>query len=137
MHDGDVGSASTVTAAISFVIACLVELRHDIGRLRRRFSPHRQVFATLAHPSFDVISGSLAAREFEFSPNAATVAAAGAVPATRETVIGAFDLVMTQTAQRTNNGLRVLTTVSLILLPATVIAGTLGMNMVPAFLLHT
>jgi len=60
-----------------------------------------------------------------------------AVQTTRETVIGAFDLVMTQTAQRTNNGLRVLTTVSLILLPATVIAGTLGMDMVPAFLLHT
>jgi len=105
------------------VIACLVELRHETGRLRRRLSPHRQVFAKLSHPSFDVTSGRSAAREFGILAERLAMAMQ-AVQTTRETVIGAFDLVMTQTAQRTNNGLRVLTTVSLILLPATVIAGT-------------
>jgi Mg2+ and Co2+ transporters len=60
-----------------------------------------------------------------------------AVHATRETVVGAFDVFMTQTAQRTNNDLRVLTTVSLTLPPATVVASTLGMNIMPKYMLHS
>lgn len=44
---------------------------------------------------------------------------------------------MTQTAQRTNNDLRVLTTVSLTLPPATVVASTLGMNIMPKYMLHS
>ena len=46
------------------IVARLIELRHDIGWIRRRLAPHRQIFATLAHPSFDVISVSSSAREF-------------------------------------------------------------------------
>jgi len=41
-----------------------------------------------------------------------------------------------QTAQRTNNVMRVLTVVALTLLPATLIAGILGVNMLPKYLLH-
>ena len=113
----------------------LVELRHDIGRLRRRLSPHRQIFATLAHPSFDVISGSSASRDFGILVDRLEMAVQ-AVDSTREMIVGAFDVFMTQTAQRTNNIMRVLTIVSLTLLPATLIAGVLGMNMLPHFLLH-
>ena len=113
----------------------LVELRHDIGRLRRRLSPHRQIFATLAHPSFDVISGSSASRDFGILVDRLEMAVQ-AVDSTREMIVGAFDVFMTQTAQRTNNIMRVLTIVSLTLLPATLIAGILGMNMLPKFLLH-
>ena len=108
----------------------LVELRHDIGRLRRRLSPHRQVFATLAHPSFDVISGSSASRDFGILVDRLEMAVQ-AVDSTREMIVGAFDVFMTQTAQRTNNIMRVLTIVSLTLLPATLIAGIMGMNMLP------
>ena len=117
------------------VITRLVDLRHDTSRLRRRLSPHRQVFATLSHPGFHGVSGSSAAREFEILADRLEMTVQ-AVHATSETIVGAFDLVMTRTAQRTNNGLRVLTAVSLILLPAAVIASTLGMNMVPQFMLH-
>ena len=94
------------------VIKKLVELRHDIGRLRRRLSPHRQVFASLSHPSFDIISGSSAAREFEILADRLEMAVQ-AVHTTRE-----------------------LTTVSLALLPAAAIAGILGMDMVPQGLRH-
>jgi len=52
-------------------------------------------------------------------------------------VVGAFDVFMAQTAQRTNNVMRVLTIVSLTLLPATLIAGILGVNMLPKYLLHS
>ena len=118
------------------VVARLIELRHDIGRLRRRLAPHRQVFATLAHPSFDVISGSASAREFEILADRLETAVQ-AFDSTREMVVGAFDVFMTQTAQRTNNVMRVLTIVSLTLLPATLIAGLLGVNMLPKYLLHS
>lgn len=118
------------------VIGTLVAMRHDIGRLRRRLSPHRQVFATLSHPSFDVISGSEAAREFEILSERLEMAIETA-DTTREMVVGAFDVFMTQTAQRTNEVMKVLTTVSVLLLPAAVIAGALGMNMLPKYLLQS
>src|SRR5664280_1693175 len=114
------------------VVGKLVELRHDIGRLRRRLSPHRQVFASLSHPSFDIISGSSAAREFEILAERLEMAVQ-AVHTTREMIVGAFDVV---TTQRTNHAIRVLTTVSLALLPAAAIAGILGMDMVPQALRH-
>src|SRR5664280_2920064 len=114
------------------VVGKPLELRHDIGRLRRRLSPHRQVFASLSHPSFDVISGSSAAREFEILADRLEMAVQ-AVHTTREMIVGAFDVV---TTQRTNHAIRVLTTVSLALLPAAAIAGILGMDMVPQALRH-
>jgi magnesium transporter len=73
------------------VVDRLVALRHDVGRLRRRLSPHRQVFATLSHPSFDVISGSAAAREFAILSDRLETAVQTA-DTTREMVVGAFDV---------------------------------------------
>jgi magnesium transporter len=66
-----------------------------------------------------------------------TSQAVQAVDSTREMVVGTFDVFMTQTAQRTNNVMCVLTIVSLTLLPATLIAGILGVNMSPKYLLHS
>ena len=49
-------------------------------------------------------------------------------------LIGTFDVHMTRTAQRTNDIVRVLTWTSVILLPAVVLAGIMGMNFkVPLF----
>ncbi len=108
----------------------LVGLRGELGRLRRRLSPHRQVFVTLAHPSFDVISGSSAAAEFGVLADRLEVALQ-TIDSTREMIFGSFDVLMSRTAQRTNDIMRVLTIVSVSLLPMTVIAGVLGMNSMP------
>lgn len=108
----------------------LVKLRAELGRLRRRLSPHRQVFVTLAHPSFDVLSESSAAAEFEVLAERLEVALQ-TIDVTREMILGSFDVVMSRTAQRTNDIMRVLTIVSVCLLPMTVIAGVLGMNSMP------
>jgi magnesium transporter len=108
----------------------LVGLRGELGRLRRRLSPHRQVFVTLAHPSFDVISGSSAAAEFQVLADRLEVALQ-TIDSTREMIFGSFDVLMSRTAQRTNDIMRVLTIVSVSLLPMTVIAGVLGMNSMP------
>jgi magnesium transporter len=43
-------------------------------------------------------------------------------------LIGTFDVHMTRTAQRTNDIMRILTWTSVILLPAVVVAGIMGMN---------
>jgi Mg2+ and Co2+ transporter CorA len=115
------------------VVAQLVELRRAIGQLRRRLSPHRGVFIALAHPSFDVISGSSAAGEFSVLVERLETALQ-AVDTTREMVVGSFDVFMTRAAQRTNDIMRVLTLVSVLLLPASLIAGIFGMNMLPKYL---
>jgi len=58
----------------------------------------------------------------------------GAIANVREMLIGTFDVHMTRTAQRTNDIVRVLTWTSVILLPAVVVAGIMGMNFkVPIF----
>jgi Mg2+ and Co2+ transporter CorA len=60
--------------------------------------------------------------------------AIGAIANGREMLIGTFDVHMTRTAQRTNDIVRVLTWTSVILLPAVVVAGIMGMNFqVPLF----
>jgi magnesium transporter len=118
------------------VVEQLVDLRREIGRLRRRLSPHRRVFIALAHPSFDVISGSSAAAEFSVLVDRLETALQ-AIDTTREMVVGSFDLFMTRTSQRTNDIMRVLTMVSVVLLPATVVAGIFGMNMLPKYLLKS
>ena len=49
---------------------------------------------------------------------------------TRETVLSSFNVLMTRTAQRTNDVMRVLTMATVLALPATVTAGLLGMNLI-------
>ena len=54
----------------------------------------------------------------------------GAVEASREALLGSFDVFMTRTAQRTNEVMKVLTLATVLLLPGSLIAGLLGMNVV-------
>jgi magnesium transporter len=46
----------------------------------------------------------------------------------REATRGSFDLIVARLGQRTNDIMKVLTLVTVILLPATVLAGIMGMN---------
>ena len=54
----------------------------------------------------------------------------GSVESSREALLGSFDVYMTRTAQRTNEIVKVLTIATVLLLPGSVIAGLLGMNVV-------
>ncbi len=106
----------------------LVELRRRITRLRRRLASHRELFASLGRADFAVIAeGDVAA------PFAAVAEhferAIAAVENGRDHLLGSFDVYMTRTAQRTNEIVKVLTIVSVFLLPSTVIAGLMGMNL--------
>ena len=116
----------------SELFAKLVAIRRRIGRLRRLLAAHRELFAALGRPDFgrgvassdpDVFLG-VAAR-FE--------GAIQSLELTREVVLGSFDILMTRTAQRTNDVMRVLTVATVMALPATITAGFLGMNVIVPF----
>ena len=62
--------------------------------------------------------------------------AMAATDVTRDALSGSFDLLMSRVAQRTNDTVRVLTVVSVSLLPATLVTGVLGMNFHPSFFDH-
>lgn len=103
----------------------LTVLRRRIARLRRTLVPHRSVVAALARPELGITPGGP-------DPWPGLLdrleRAIDAVENARQLLLGSFDLVMTQTAQRTNDIVRVLTVVSVTLLPAGVLAGIFGMN---------
>lgn len=105
----------------------LVAMRRRIARVRRVIAAHNEVAAELSRPDFMPESArhgidALAAVAKRLAR------AADAVANAREMLIGTFDVHMTRTAQRTNDTMRVLTLVSVILLPSVVLAGVMGMN---------
>ena len=108
----------------------LVARRRRVSYLRSGLSPHRYVYGTLEHASSDVVAGSDAAGDFALLSERVEQAVQAAQSA-RELIVGAFDLYMTRTAQRTNDVMKVLTVISALLLPASLIAGVGGMNMLP------
>lgn len=109
------------------VLGRLVDMRRRIARVRRLLSAHRDMYSEAGRPDFvpDIDpreADALAALTHRLER--ATEAVANA----REMLIGTFDVHMTRTAQRTNDTMRLLTWVSVTLLPAAVLAGVMGMN---------
>lgn len=109
----------------------LVRVRRRVSWLRGLLVPHQQVFLQLSRPELDLLSTSDSAAAFS-ALNARVAAAVDAVDSAREMLIASFDVLMTRTAQRTNDVMKVLTIASVTLLPSTLIAGILGMNVSPA-----
>jgi magnesium transporter len=110
----------------------LVALRRRISRLRALLAPHEPVFAQLARPEFDRLSTSASAEAFRTLADRASGSIA-TVEGAREMLLGAFEILMTRTAQKTNDVVKLLTILTVMLLPSTLIAGILGMNFHPAF----
>jgi magnesium transporter len=108
-------------------IAKLVEVRARVGRLRRALAPHREVFATLAHPELDLISTDVSAQRFGRLTEQVDVALASARNA-KDAVVSSFDVLILRTEHRTNEIVKVLTLASILLLPGALIAGVAGMN---------
>lgn len=108
-------------------LARLVDLRRSIGTLRRALLQHREVVVALAHPAFDALSTEASARRFAALETRVTQAL-DAARDTKESTFGTFDLIDARIGQRTNDVMKILTLVTVILLPATVLAGIMGMN---------
>jgi magnesium transporter len=105
----------------------LVELRRRIGSLRRALAPHYEVVISLAHPELDKLSTKDSARRFAELQDRVT-RALDAARETKESTFGSFDLLVARIGQRTNDIMKVLTLGTVILLPAGVLAGIMGMN---------
>ena len=108
----------------------LVVVRRRIARLRRVLTDHRQLFASLAGAELATLTDNP-----DSAPAFKAVAerfdsAIGAVEDSREVLIGSFDVYMTRTAQRTNDIMKVLALATVVLLPGSVVAGLLGMNVI-------
>jgi magnesium transporter len=105
----------------------LVELRQEIGRLRRALVSHRVSFLELARPELDAISSSRSAERFA-ALRSRLEDVVQAARDSRESVVGSFDVLIARNEQRTNEIVKVLTLASVLLLPGTLIAGIFGMN---------
>jgi Mg2+ and Co2+ transporter CorA len=110
------------------VLADLVDVRRRISRLRRVLSGQREVFAAFATPDFRAAVGDDA--EAFGSIASRFDAAMQSVENSRDLLLGSFEVFMTRTAQRTNDTMKVLALATVLLLPGSLIAGLLGMNVI-------
>ena len=109
------------------LLARLVAARKRITRARRIAATHTDVYSEIARPDFmpgrEAADNELVQQTMERLDRAID-----AIANVREMLIGTFDVHMTRTAHRTNEIMRILTWTSVILLPAVVVAGIMGMN---------
>jgi magnesium transporter len=112
---------------VSADLSKLVDLRRRIGALRRGLAPHREAVVSLQHPELDTLSTEDSARRFANLERRVSQALEAARD-TKDSAFGTFDLLVARIGQRTNDIMKVLTLGTVILLPATVLAGVMGMN---------
>ncbi len=108
----------------------LVRARRRIARLRRLLADHRSVFASLSSPEVTKFIDDPDTAALLQSVSTRFDGALGAVEDSREALLGSFDVFMSRTAQRTNEVMKALTLATVLLLPGSLIAGLLGMNVV-------
>jgi magnesium transporter len=116
-------------------IGQLVEVRRQVGKLRRSLAPHREVFAALGQSEFDPLSSEGSAERFS-ELVARTDTALAAARDAKDAIIGSFDVLIARTEHRTNEIMKVLTLASVLLLPGALIAGVMGMNFKPSIFEH-
>ncbi|HXG40719.1 MAG TPA: CorA family divalent cation transporter, partial [Candidatus Limnocylindrales bacterium] len=109
------------------LIGELGRLRRRIAAVRRLLAPHRDILAALGRPDLTSLAETDAAPEFR-AVGERLERALEAIEHARELVRGTFEVYMTQTANRTNETMKVLTLASVLLLPGSLIAGIMGMN---------
>lgn len=125
----EIDARALASPRMTELFARVVAIRRRVGRLRRLLAGHRELFAALGRPDFG--RGVASADPDVFLAVAARFEGAiQSLESTRDVVLGSFDILMTRTAQRTNDVMRVLTVATVMALPATITAGFLGMNVI-------
>ncbi len=115
----------------------LAKLRQRVGFVRQMLTPHREVYAALARPDFQMLSISDSAAHYSLL-NDRLNRAIDAVENARELLVSSFDIFTTQTTLRTNEVMKVLTLASFIWFPASVIVSIAAMLLrTPVDALHT
>jgi Mg2+ and Co2+ transporter CorA len=112
------------------LLADLVAVRQRVAQMRRLLAQHRDVFASLGAADAGELTGDTGDAEGFKTVATRFESAMTAVDDAREAVLGSFDIYMTRTAQRTNDIMKVLALATVLLLPGSLIAGLLGMNVI-------
>ncbi|OLV16237.1 magnesium transporter CorA family protein [Deinococcus marmoris] len=105
----------------------LVRLRRRVGRLRRTLIPHREVFSGLTRPEFWTVAGQDDQPQFG-ALESLFERAVDTAENTREVVLGSFDLYTAWNSHQTNDGVQVLTVVTVALGIISAVAGIMGTN---------
>ena len=105
----------------------LVEMRQEVGKLRRALAAHRSALVALTHPELEALGDNDSSERFQslLSRFESTVQEARDA---REAIVGSFDVLIARGGHRTNEIMKVLTLTSVILLPGALIASVMGMN---------
>jgi magnesium transporter len=105
----------------------LIEMRREVGRLRRALAAHRSALVSLTHPGLEALGDHASGERYQslLSRFESTVQEARDA---REAIVGSFDVLIARGGHRTNEIMKVLTLASVILLPGALLAGVTGMN---------
>ena len=105
----------------------LIQMRKEVGKLRRALAAHRSALVSLTHPELEALGDHASSERYEslLTRFEATVQEARDA---REAIVGSFDVLIARGGHRTNEIMKVLTLTSVILLPGALIAGVMGMN---------
>ena len=108
-------------------IELLIDMRREVGKLRRALAAHRSALVALTHPELEALGNKGSGERFEslFSRFEATLQEARDA---REAIVGSFDVLIARGGHHTNQIMKVLTLTSVILLPGALLAGVMGMN---------
>ena len=98
-------------------IELLVEMRLEVGKLRRALAAHRSALVALTHPELEALGDNASGERFQslFTRFEATLQEARDA---REAIVGSFDVLIARGGHHTNQIMKVLTLTSVILLPA-------------------
>ena len=105
----------------------LIDMRKEVGKLRRALAAHRTALVSLTHPELEALGDHASGERFESLLQRFESTVQEARDA-REAIVGSFDVLIARGAHRTNEIMKVLTLTSVILLPGALIAGIMGMN---------
>ena len=117
----------SVKADAEHEIERLIEMRREVGRLRRALAAHRSALIALTHPELEALGDSDSGESFGSLLNRFESTVQEARDA-REAIVGSFDVLIARGGQRTNEIMKVLTLTSVIFLPGALLAGAMGMN---------
>jgi magnesium transporter len=116
-----------LTDASDAFLTDLLRLKRYVFAIYRLADHHREVFAAFLRPDFPLVAGDEIEPYFR-DLNERLGRLLDGLGAAKDSVNGAFDIYVSQVSHRTNGVMRVLTIVSTVLLPATVILGFFGTN---------
>ena len=109
----------------------LISINQRITRLRRWLEPHTEIYERLAEPTLSELLPEETTEPL-FAANVLHVKRTiDSLDSARQVVTGSLGLYMTLVAHSTNKVIKLLTVVSVTLLPPTFLTGFLGMNDVP------